>query len=196
MATAKESDIRPILTDYLDAFGEIWRGAWSDWLVAEKGFFRCNRTRAGFVWEHAIERAHRLFEGDPRVVIRRRHETFWFLLDDRVVFRFKKGDETGLSSNLPTQAMLAFYDPEQELPGMPEVVRLDVVYVLNKLQTAIEDVRIVYREREKVVWMFSIYEGQSNVVRLPERVATDESSSKTLVRARGERSKNEAGDAT
>lgn len=199
MSQATEQEVRELLGSYQSIISDILQGAWSDWLTAEYQHWRCNRSRAGFVWEQVIDRALRAFDGDPRIHPMKRNESFLFLLDGTLAFRFKKSDELGLTSNIPTQAMLAFHDPEQDLPGMPEVTRVDIVYVLNKLQTAVLDVMVVGREREQVSWTFSLLPSRANVVPMPARVdaetvAESEKKSSGLVRAKGVRREGEGGE--
>jgi hypothetical protein len=82
---------------------------------------------------------------------------------------------------------------------MPEVTRVDIVYVLNKLQTAVFDVMVVGRERDQVSWMFSLLPSQTNVVPMPVRVdsssvAGSEKKSSGLVRAKGAPRDGELGE--
>ena len=118
--------VQPILDNYREPIVTAIFGAWDDWLVSPHvGVWRCKRSRANFVWEQIIERAYLAFDGSKDVHIIDGQETFKFLVDDRVLFRFKKGDETGLTANVPTQLALAFHDHEQDLFGLPEVHRVD-----------------------------------------------------------------------
>lgn len=143
-------------------------GGWKDWRVSPQlGVWRCKRSRANFVWEQIIDRAHMAFDSVARVRIVDGQETFKFLVDDRVLFRFKKGDEAGLSANVPTQIAIAFHDHEQNLFGLPEVHRVDVVYQLNQLETDIADILVVARDGERVAWTYSLLDYGEGVVPLP-----------------------------
>ena len=107
------------------------------------------------MWEQMIDRAHRAFEADPGVAISRKNETFRFVVGD-VLFRFKKGDRTGLSANFPTQTALAFHDPQRVIPGQGALERVEVVYTLNRLQTEVTDVLVVARHGTTILWTFSL----------------------------------------
>jgi len=195
MTSRSKEEVQSLLTPYLATFVAVLTGAWREWSETEyPGRWRFNRTRANFIWEAIAERATAAFEGDPRIHIRRRNESLLFVLDGSLAFRFKKSDQSGLTSNVPTQAVLAFHDPERELPGMPSVDRVDVVYVLNKLQTAITDVLIVARENENVSWTFSAIE-RDNVVPMPlpsePQELQEESPAKKVVRVKSEAARDE-----
>lgn len=160
--------VQPILNNHREPIVAAVLGAWEDWLSSPHvGVWRCKRSRANFVWEQIIERAHLAFDDLPGIRIIGGRETFQFLVEDRVLFRFKKGDEAGLSANVPTQLALAFHDHDQDLLGLPEVHRVEVVYQLNRLETEIVDVILVAREEEMVVWSCSLLEAGEGVVVLP-----------------------------
>lgn len=160
--------VQPILDNHHEPIVAAVRGAWGDWLASPHvGVWRCKRSRANFVWEQIIERAHVAFNGSSAIRIIDGQETYKFLVEDRVLFRFKKGDETGLTANVPTQLALAFHDHDQNLLGLPEVHRVEVVYQLNPLETEIVDVIVVARDEDVVVWTYSLLDAGEGVVPLP-----------------------------
>ena len=53
---------------------------------------------------------------------------------------------------------LAFHDPEQYALGIPEAVKTEIVYVLNKLETEINAIKLVRRNGDTVAWSHSIYD--------------------------------------
>lgn len=176
------------LAAYYPAIKDIIFGAWSDWLSSpHQGVWSCNRSRAVFVWEQMIIRAKKKFADDPRVEILRKNESYVFLVDGLFLFRFKKSDVQGYTRNYPTQSALDFHDPQEELPGLPKVSRFDLGYVLNNLQTAVEDILLVARVRDSVRWTVSVLERLegSNVVTLaPAQAVAPPATSKPLVRVK------------
>ncbi|MEM1150012.1 MAG: hypothetical protein AAGI03_05580 [Pseudomonadota bacterium] len=180
--------VEPELSGLSQRIVEIVLGSWNDWRESPyAGAWRCRRSRAGFVWEQIIERAHTEFSFETGVRIIDGHETFSFLVNDRILFRFKKADETGMTSNYPTQLALAFHEHEQDLFGLPEVVRVEVAYTLNALETEIADVVVVGRDAKTVVWTYSLMDAADGVVPLPMPTPTgdpDEKSARRLVKAR------------
>lgn len=168
MPTPPQEEVRNVLSDYGDSIVEIVRGAWEDWSACpQSGVWRKKRSRANFIWEQIIDRAHQAFDELAQIRIVESNETFLFVIDDRVLFRFKKGDEFGLSANLPTQGALAFHDHEQDLFGLPKVHRVEVVYQLNALETDIRDVLVVGRDERRVSWTFSLLNTEERVVSMP-----------------------------
>ena len=168
MPVPREDCVQPIITQHSERIVAAVLGAWDDWLTSpHPGIWRCKRSRANFVWEQIIERAHLAFNGLPGVRIIGSNETFKFLLDDQVLFRFKKGDESGLSANVSTQLSLAFHDHDKDLLGLPEVQRVDIVYQLNQLETDITDVIVVARDGDLVVWFYSLLNSVAAVTPLP-----------------------------
>lgn len=160
--------VQPILDCIRAEIVEVILGGWSDWQESGRnGVWRCKRSRAGYVWEQIIERAHNLFDSESGIKILDGTETFKFLVNDVVLFRFKKANERGISSNIETQLAMAFHDHEQDLFGLPEVQRVEVVYKLNALETEIRDICVVARENDRVVWEYSLLDTEESVVQLP-----------------------------
>ena len=180
--------VQSIIANYREPIVTAVLGAWKDWLASPHvGTWRCKRSRANFVWEQIIERAHIAFDGLPGVHILGGQETFKFLVEDRVLFRFKKGDDTGLTANVPTQLALAFHDHDQNLLGLHEVYRVEVVYKLNRLETQVVDVIVVARDEDKVAWSFNLLDITKDVVSLPILPSSDVTltlSTRRLVRPR------------
>ena len=116
------------------------------------------------------------FDGTSGVYVIDSHATFGFLIDDRVFFRFKKGDANGLSTNVRTQLALAFHNHDQDLPGLlPEVERVEVVYQLNRLETQIIDIIVVARNGDIVVWTYSLLDTVASGMPLPMPVPSGQS---------------------
>jgi len=166
VARAIKSDVQALLEPYAERLAAIATEAWRDWMTSGRQHWRTKRSRASFVWEEMIERAHHAFLDDPRVRIIPRHETFLFVLDGSLVFRFKKGNQDNMACNIATQSTLAFIDPQRELDGIPEASKVDILYIPNALETAIADVRVVARNGERVAWHFSLL-GDADVVPMP-----------------------------
>lgn len=168
MSFPSKTTVHPILDEIRDHIVSAILQAWDDWLASEfVGVWRCKRSRANFVWEQIINRAQTTLTGHDAVHVIDCNETMKFLVRNEVLFRFKKADATGRTSNVATQLALAFHDHEQDLFGLPEVQRVEVVYKLNRLETQIEDVCVVARDGDLVAWEYSLLDAGEVVVPLP-----------------------------
>ena len=168
MPVPRSEIVQPIIDNHREAIVAVVLGAWQDWIASpHPGIWRQSRSRANFVWEQMIERVHLSFDGKSGIHIIEGHATYKFLIDDTVLFRFKKGDETGLSANVPTQHALAFHDHDQDLLGLPKVHRVEVVYQLNRLETEITDIIVVARDEDAVVWSYSLLNAAERIAPLP-----------------------------
>jgi len=77
------------------------------------------------------------------------------LLVGRDLFiRMKKADKKLLSRNYPTANALAFVDQDRDLFG--GLARLELVYQLNDVGTAIERIVLLQRHKQSVVWMIDL----------------------------------------
>ena len=151
-----QAEVEARLSPYMARITRVILGAWADWMASGKsGRWKRRRSRANYIWEELACGAEAAFANDPRVRIHPKHQSCWFHIDD-LVFRFKKSDSSGLTSNYPTQAALDYHDQQEDLPGIPRVQRLEVTYVLNKLETAVQDIMLVARDQGRVLWCSSL----------------------------------------
>lgn len=186
MPIPSETTVRPILDEIREHVVSAIREAWEDWLASDfNGVWRCKRSRANFVWEQIIERANNALLEHDAVHVIDGHETMKFLVRDIVLFRFKKADETGRSSNVATQLALAFHDHEQDLFGLPEVQRVEVVYKLNRLETQIDDICVVARNGDQIAWEYSLLDAGEAAVPLPLPEAKPERPAASIVKLKG-----------
>ena len=161
-------DVKPVLNPHIPTVVSILHKAWRDWM--DSGYaatWEFKRNRANFVWAQMATYAREAFENHPQVHIVEKDETLKFLVNGTILFRLKKGTETGLTSNIPTQQVLAYHDHEQDLFGMPAVQRVDVVYILNVLETDIQDILVVARNGKQLAWTYSLLEENEAVDTLP-----------------------------
>lgn len=151
-----QAEVEERLNPYMARIVRVILGAWADWMASGKsGRWKRRRSRANYIWEELACGAEAVFANDPSVRIFPRNQSCWFHIDS-LVFRFKKSDASGLTNNYPTQAALEYHDPQEDLPGIPKVQRLEVTYVLNKLETAVQDILLVARDQGRVSWCSSL----------------------------------------
>lgn len=189
MAVAVEADVREILERRENAILDIAHGAWNDWLATpNRSRLRFARTRANIVHDLMVDRAITAFNGDADVRAIVKDETAKFLFGRRVLVRFKKGDGNGLGSNIETQAVLAFTDPQLLIPGLPDVQKVDVVYVLNDLQTMIERIAVTARDNDVRLWTYDIEDRRGALLLpLPLPSAPDEGGKVVRLRPHADR---------
>jgi hypothetical protein len=158
MIRSDEDIVREVLHSYEDGIFKAVHGAWNDWGELSLGgrLLFPARSRACLVHDFMVQRAISGWSDDSAVRVIHRDETAKFVILDRVLLRFKKADDRGLGSNIPTQASLNFVEQQQELPGIPDAHKVEIVYVLNRLQTQIDRVVVVARDGEERLWDYVI----------------------------------------
>lgn len=174
---------------------------WSDWLVCpQRGWFsRWPRTRANMVFERVVDHLQRQFADDVGVRFVFDDETMKMVLDDRIVLRVKKANALGLGSNIQTQAVIDFVDAQPDLPGLEGLTKLEIVYVLNAIQTEIRSVIVQARDGDMKIYSYPIdvaAEGSGTVVPLPLPPAppTGDDYADDLVRPKKEPGRQRADD--
>jgi hypothetical protein len=164
---ADQTVVQQILQPREEILRRLIKGAWGKWWKnPDRLQLSLQRTRACMVHNFIVTDAPAAFSGDTGIHIENRDETSFFyarldaVKDEIVNFRIKKGDQRGISSNNETQTSLLFTDPESaqpELPGMPRMHRVDVVYILNATETQIAGIKVIARDHDKIVWEYSIF---------------------------------------
>ncbi|MEF9421305.1 MULTISPECIES: hypothetical protein [Xanthomonas] len=151
-----QSEIEARLTPYTARIVQVILDAWADWMASGKsGRWKRKRSRANYIWEELACGAEAAFANDSSVRIHPQNQSCWFHING-LVFRFKKSDSSGLTSNYPTQAALDYHDQQEDLPGIPRVQRLEITYVPNPLETAIQDILLVARDQGTLLWCTSL----------------------------------------
>src|SRR5208283_738092 len=151
-----ESDVRNLIRPREPVITRIMLAAWSRWWKNPERAQLFRRTRACLIHNYAMIDVSTAFTGDRGIRVIPGQETSYMLVENRLIFRFKKGDVNGLSSNIETQASLAFVEPELPLLELPDVARVDVAYVVNPLETLIQSLLVVARDGDRALWSYPI----------------------------------------
>lgn len=197
MTEAVEDIVRSVLAPYETKLFQAVHGAWEDWKalgLAGRLLF-LGRSRACLVHDFMVQRAIAAFTGDAVVRTIRRDETAKFVFAGQVALRFKKADDNGLGSNIETEATLDFVEQQQELPGIPNVHKIEVVYILNKLRTQIERVVVVARDGDVRLWNYLIAPVRTaEIVPLPVAKPQPERGARIKVRGTDKDQRKETGE--
>ncbi len=143
--------------------------AWADWenLPERSRFSRWARTRAGMVFERLADRLQEFLGGDPGIKFHFEDETVKIVFDDQIVARCKKGNALEVGENIPTQTNDDFTEASADIPGLGGLKKIEIVYLLNRLQTAIERVVIHARDGKMRLWVWTIGRGSPGAEIVP-----------------------------
>jgi hypothetical protein len=169
MMLVNETTVRETLRPYEAALVQAILGGWEDWRALQLGgrLRFVARSRACLVYDFIAQRAIAALAGDADVHVTCHDETAKFLFGKRVLLRFKKANYYGLGSNIQTQATLGFVDQQLDLPGFPNMHKVELVYVLNHLRTQIDQAVIVARDGDACLWSYPLPMVSDAVVPVP-----------------------------
>lgn len=161
-----EADVREALSPYHARIKQAIVAGYAEWLAvsacrAETGFAPVlyQRTVTNYVFDAIARNARTIFGADPSVHVLDESQTVKFCFGQKVIGRFKKGNEDHLGQNIPTQAVLNFVDPQHTLPGFPpEAAKVEFVWASNDLGTEVEVVFVVARDGDRELWSYMIDE--------------------------------------
>lgn len=147
----------------------ILEGAWDDWREMPNKALLSPRSRASIVFDYIKARALAEFDGNSNVRPIPKGQTVHFLFRDRVLVRFKKANAAGLGSNIETQAVIEFVDPQFPLFALPPIYHVEVCYHLDRLATHMAELSVTARQRNTKLWSYELERhGSAAVVPLPE----------------------------
>ena len=96
----------------------------------------------------------------------KKSQTAHYWLNDKTMFRIKKGNKKGFTCNYPTQTAMEVHYPQSELFDL--VDKLEVTYVVSADETKIIDIAVVHRKYSAINFRFSILD-MANVEALPQK---------------------------
>ncbi|WP_417481606.1 hypothetical protein [Maricaulis sp.] len=104
-----------------------------------------------------VDEAVAVFDADASVRLIVEHECLHMLFGDSVLVRFKKSNSGGVGSNIPTQRVMDFIEPEARIPGLlTDIAKVELCYALDEFEANVTDVSVVARNRDRRLWAYSI----------------------------------------
>lgn len=158
MPFAQESQVSSVLRPMFGDLVSLVQRAHRDWMQGP--FARTMqdpKVRANVIWNQFLYYAKAHFEGSKLVRVENKAHCQGLLVGSSFFVRMKKGTDQLLSRNYPTQAALDFNDASVDL--FDGVARLELIYTLDELGTAIDKVVIAQRHRSKVLWAIDLLGG-------------------------------------
>lgn len=174
MAVPPIDDVKDVLTDFEDRIRHVIERAWQEWLdfPDRARFVFMRRMRATFVFDRIAGHAISEFSNDENIRVLIKKQTVQFLFKDKVIARFKMSNAKGVGSNIPTQAVLDFVDPQGVIPGLvPEIMKVEIGYRPDDLGLSLDEVAVIARNRHRRIWAYPIQRGgpSAEVVPIPPR---------------------------
>jgi hypothetical protein len=149
----------------------VWAfsSAWSDWegCPDRTRYSRWPRTRANMVFERLAERLQEALGDDDGVKFHFQDETIKVVFDDQIVARVKKANGLGLGQNIQTAAVTRFVEAQSDIDGFGAHKKIEIVYFLNLLQTAISSVVAQARDGEMQIWVWTLGKGAEGAEIVP-----------------------------
>lgn len=134
------------LARHFKPFLEVMGGGWSDYQGLAPGLRATftTTTRAGIVHDFQVARASSYAaQHGSQIRIAESSKLRLIVIADRYAIRLKKLDEALMPSNHITDQVRDFRG-QRQIPGLPESCNLELGYVLNRSETDIEQVCLVF----------------------------------------------------
>jgi len=119
------------------------------------------------VFERLAARLQEAFLDDPGVRFHFKDETIKIVFDDFIVARVKKANGFGLGENIVTGAVTQFVEAQPDINGLSGLKKIEIVYVLNRFQTAIRDIVAQARDGGMQIWRWTLGKGAEGAEIIP-----------------------------
>jgi hypothetical protein len=172
MPVPDQDEVKAILVRFETRIRSVVDQAWREWqdFPFRGRFIFPRRARAVIVFDFIARIAVAEFDGDPDVRVDVKKQTVHFLFRDQVFLRFKKGNEKGVGSNIRTQEVLNFIDPQGVIPGLiPEIMKIEIVYTPDKIGIGLQEVAVVARGLQKRIWSYPLDQPSAAIEPIPTR---------------------------
>lgn len=140
--------------------------AWTDveTKYPDRAWWRRKGSLRGVMWEHSVDRVMQVVGDDPALTAVTHYDTASFTIDDKILFRLKKGNRKLFSSNYPTPLANLFHQHRADLFGHQGFQRVEIVHTFNRYMTGIDWIGVVARDKRKVIWDFELRRDESGAV--------------------------------
>jgi hypothetical protein len=190
-------DVRPILEDFELRIRKLLEAAWEeDWLTlpTRQRSILSKRSRASAVFDFARHRALIEFGDDAEIQVIPKGQTVQFLFRNRVLVRIKKANAKGLGSNIQTQAVIEFVNPQIPLFDLPEIYHVEVCYQEDLYASRIASIAVTARQLYRKIWSYELLRpGTASVVPMPARSQTADNVTPASARPRHIEKKDKKG---
>jgi hypothetical protein len=157
------ADAKKALTPLHDLIRSVIDEAWAEWRIVQRfrdekgmGAPMYPRTVSNYVFDAIARRAIPRFGAKDSAMVLIDAQSFKIYINGTLI-RIKKGGEDHLGCNWPTQMALAFEELDGQLPGLPpETTKLEIIWLPNEIWTQIEQVLVVARDGDKLLWQYEI----------------------------------------
>lgn len=164
MPMPSKEEVHAVLEPFHPKIRGVVVNAWEEWRIvcklrADNGLAPVlySRTVSNDVFDAIARGGIAAFIDEPGVNLKIETQTFKLFFKGKVCARFKRGNESKLGQNIPTQAALAFEDPEGELAGFPShTAKVEIIWLANDLNTRLESVSVVARDGDRLIWEYEI----------------------------------------
>jgi hypothetical protein len=119
------------------------------------------------VFERLADHLQEQFADDPGVRFVFRDETIKIVFDEYIVVRVKKANAFGVGQNIETGAITQFIEAQLEIDGLAGLLKVEIVYVLNRLQTAMRSIVAHARDGDMQLWVWTLGEGATGAEIVP-----------------------------
>jgi hypothetical protein len=145
-----------------DRLEECVRKAWSEFRSVQAMLHPGMRVRARrtLMQDLVVKQIEEAFGDIPGFrIIEGKSGRVLLVVADRLVLQFRHVDKEFKTANFPTK-MARDFDAQRHVVGLPPLPRITVGYRLDRLETAVEGVYVIFSIGKSRVWHYRLNDGE------------------------------------
>jgi len=152
-----QSEVQTVLEPYHHLLRKVVEDAWQIWesVPATIRAMLSPTAQATMIHDFVEHEVRNQLGHLPGVVLGECQRLFFAEVERKVVIRFKKLDSLGRASNVQTEQVKK-YNAQGFLPGVPDVIKLNLGYTLDQTNTSITSIMISMPNGRHIAWHYSI----------------------------------------
>lgn len=153
----EESLVRDVLKPFEQVLMDVHFRAWKRLISnSEWPTLTFASTDSKMMHDIVVQEAALALDEMPGIYKIAHDKSVRYLVNDQVLFRFKKGGRDGLGSNIDTKANSDFIDAKIDLLNLPCVMKVEILWYSNKLMTKIDKVEVTARNGKSRLWGYAL----------------------------------------
>lgn len=157
MSYPTADEVHRVLSRYEQQLMSVHLNAWNR-LVSNAAWptLIFSRTASSMMHDFIVQEADVALDGLSGMRRIAHDKSVRYLIDDRVLFRFKRGTRKGLGSNIDTQANDDFIDAKVDLLGISQLWKVELLWYPNRFRTKLDRVEVSARDGKRRLWVYAL----------------------------------------
>ncbi|MGC3983545.1 MAG: hypothetical protein QM777_01790 [Pseudorhodoferax sp.] len=169
-----QEQVEQIVDPHVDGLRECVQEAWKRWRFSDHARHLHWKTVMGnSMCNYFLEVAkHKFYPAAGRIYVETKPPYVGLFVESALYLRFKKGQRSLRTSNVPTKSAKAFHDKSVTIDALEGITRLELVYVPTRDLLDVERIMLVSKDKGRIAWTIDLLaraEPEQTVIEFPQQ---------------------------